>query len=110
MKKLLIALLAVLCLTGCSSAPKAESTMYIVAGWYYIDGEVITEDGNIWGYSQDIISEAPSYDDEPVLAVFDDAGTPDNIYDDEIVGLVTLLVPMNNSWVLWSVMLLSEGK
>lgn len=43
MKKLLIALLAVLCLTGCSSAPKAESTMYIVAGWYYIDGEVITE-------------------------------------------------------------------
>lgn len=23
-----------------------------------------------------------------LLAVFDDAGTPDNIYDDEIVGLV----------------------
>ena len=58
MKKLLITLLAALCLTGCSSAPKAES------------------------------SEAPSYDDEPVLAVFDDAGTPDDIYDDEIVGLV----------------------
>ena len=76
----------------------------------YKDGEVITEDGNIWGYSQDIISEAPSYDDESVLAVFDDAGTPDNIYDDESVGLVTLLVPMNNSWVLWSVMLLSKGK
>ena len=88
MKKFFIAVLATLCLTGCSTAPKADPIMYIVAGWYYTSGEVITEDGNIWGYSQDIISEEPSYDDEPVLAVFYDAGTPDNIYDDEIVGLV----------------------
>lgn len=96
MKKLICASLAALCLGFGFLAslqdslvlPKAEPVMYIAAGWYYTDGEVITEDGNIWGYSQDIISEQPSYDDEPVLAVFDDAGTPDNIYDDEIVGLV----------------------
>lgn len=86
MKKLLIIALAALCLAGCSS--KAEPKMYMVSGHYYTSGEVITDDGNIWGYSQDIISEEPSYDNEPVCVIFYDAGTPDNIYDDEIVGLV----------------------
>jgi hypothetical protein len=88
MKKLLIAVLTGLCLTGCSPAVETEPTMYIVPGRYYTSGEVITEDGNIWGYSQDIISDSPSYDDEPVYALIYDAGTPDNIYDDEVVGLV----------------------
>lgn len=87
MKKLLIAVLAALCLTGCSATSEAEPTMYIASGWYYTAGEVITEDGNIWGYSQDIISDAPSYDDEPVYVLIYDAGTPNYIYDDEIVGL-----------------------
>lgn len=83
MKKLLIALLAVLCLTGCSSAPKAESTMYIVAGWYYTCGKVITEDGNIWGYNADGFEN-----EQPISVVFNDMGTPDYIYDDEIVMLI----------------------
>ena len=87
MKKLLICALVALCLTGCT-AVEPESTMYIVSGHYYSVGEVVTEDGNVWGYSQDIISDAPSYDNEPVNALFYDAGTPDYIYDDEIVGLV----------------------
>lgn len=53
-------------------------------GWYYTCGEVITEDGNIWGY------DAPcSFEDEqPVSVVFDNVGTPDYIYDDEIVMLI----------------------
>lgn len=96
MKKLICASLATLCLgfgffvslQDSLILPKTEPVMYIAAGWYYTCGEVVTENGNIWGYSQDIISEQPSYDNEPVLAVFYDAGTPDNIYDDEIVGLV----------------------
>jgi hypothetical protein len=91
MKKLLIAVLAGLCLTGCAVAEPEVSTepmMYIASGHYYTSGEVITDDGNIWGYSQDIISDVPGYDDEPVYVLFYDAGTPDNIYDDEIVGLV----------------------
>lgn len=96
MKKLICASLAALCLgfgflaslQDSLALSKTEPIMYITAGWYYTCGEVVTEDGNIWGYSQYIISEQPSYDDEPVLAVFYDAGTPDNIYDDEIVGLV----------------------
>lgn len=91
MKKLLTCVLVALCLTGCAVAePVAESepTIYIMSGHYYTVGEVITDDGNIWGYSQEIISETPSYDNEPVYALIYDAGTPDNIYDDEIVGLV----------------------
>jgi hypothetical protein len=91
MKKLLIAVLAGLCLTGCTVAEpevSVEPIMYITSGHYYTSGEVITDDGNIWGYSQDIISDAPSYDDEPVYVLMYDAGTPDNIYDDEVVGLV----------------------
>ena len=93
MKKIIAFTSALLFLSGC--APKTiaevkpvESTTYITAGRYYTCGEVITNDGNIWGYSQDIISEAPSYDDEPIFALFDDKGTPDNIYDDEILGVV----------------------
>ena len=81
--------------TGCSTKGNvvtefypAEHTTYIVSGRYYTSGEVITEDGNVWGYSQDIISERESYDNEPIFALFDDNGTPENIYDDEIYGVV----------------------
>jgi hypothetical protein len=91
MKKLLIAILVTLCLSSCAvdePMAKPEPEMYIASGHYYTSGEVITEDGNIWGYSQAIISDAPSYDNESVYALMYDAGTPDYIYDDEIVGLV----------------------
>lgn len=88
MKKLLIIALATLCLTGCSAKVETEAEMYIAPGHYYTSGIVITLDGNTWEYSQDIISEAPSYDNEPVFALIYDARTPNYIYDDEIVGLV----------------------
>lgn len=88
MEKILIFLSALLLMTGCGSAPKVESNTYTVYARYYTDGTVITEDGNIWDYSQDIISKKASYDNEPVFALFDDNETPDNIYDDEILGLV----------------------
>ena len=65
MKKLLIAVLAALCLSGCS----VESTVYSA----YAHCEIITEDGNIWEYDGAVM--------------FDNNGTPDNIYDDIIVGL-----------------------
>lgn len=92
-KKIILALVgATMLLSGCTReaqvTAEVEGTTYITAGRYYISGEVITEDGNIWGYSQDTISEAPSYDDEPIFALFDDNGTPDNIYDDKILGVV----------------------
>jgi len=89
MKKLLIITLVALCLSGCAPAESMSdsthsSALYVAPGYYYMRGEIITEDGNVWGYSQDM----PSCDNEPVYVVFADAGTPDNIYDDEIIGVV----------------------
>ena len=69
--KIILALIgATMLLSGCTKEPQTvESTTYITAGRYYTCGEVITSDGNVWGYSQDIISEAPSYDDEPLSLI-----------------------------------------
>ena len=88
-RKTILAIIGLsLLFTGCSQKGNLEHTTYIVSGRYYTSGEVITEDGNVWGYSQDIISERESYDNEPIFALFDDNGTPENIYDDEIYGVV----------------------
>lgn len=93
MRKLFITVLVCLCLCGCNVAydpiESMEPTTYTMAGHYYTSGEVITEDGNVWGYTQHFISGATSYDNQPVNVLFDDMGTPDNIYDDEIMGLVS---------------------
>ena len=88
MKKLLIIALAALCLAGCSPAVETEAEMYIVPGHYYTDGYVVTMDGNVWQYSQDIISDASSYDNEPVFALMYDNHTPHYVYDDAVVSLV----------------------
>lgn len=88
MKKLLIMVLAALCLSGCGQSTRPEDQMYVVPGYYYTSGEVVTLDGNIWDYSQETISDEPSYDNEPVYVLFYDAQTPDYIYDDDIVSLV----------------------
>lgn len=92
-KKTILVLLGVsLLLTGCGevpeqNAPEVESKTYIMAGRYYTSGELFTEDGNTWEYSQDVISEAPSYDNQPVYALINDMGTA-NKFDDEVLGLV----------------------
>ena len=65
---------------------QAESVVYFTNGRYYftadLQGQVLTDDGNIWDYTQDIISDEPSYHNEPVIVCFDYMGTPDDIYDD----------------------------
>lgn len=73
--------------TPAVSEPEHEHAQYIAHGRYYLD-YVETDDGNLWGYTQDTISEKESYFGEPVYVVFDDNGTPGNIYDDPILGLV----------------------
>lgn len=94
MKKLLsILFLAAIILTGCSTTteepiPEAEHIRYTAHGRYYTEGKLITDDGNIWSYSQDIISDEPSYNYQPVYIGFDDNGTPDDISDDIVLGLV----------------------
>lgn len=88
-RKIILSIIGLsLLFTGCSQKGNLEHTTYIVSGRYYTSGEVVTEDGNIWFYAQDVISERESYNNEPVFALFDDNGTPENIYDDEIYGVV----------------------
>lgn len=89
--KTIIVMLSLCFLTGCAQGKteiEVEHARYMVQGRYYACGELITNDGNVWAYSQDIISDMESYDNQPVFAIFDDNGTPDNIYDDEVCGLV----------------------
>ena len=96
LRKSIIALIgAFMLFAGCTSnevpettAPEVEHQTYIMAGRYYhTSGELFTEDGNSWSFTQDIISEKPSYDNQPVFALIDDMGTA-NKFDDEVLGLV----------------------
>ena len=72
------------------STPEIEKvhTRYTAYGRYYTDGTVITDDGNEWAYTTDTISDKTPYDTMPVWIGFDDNGTPADITDDIILGLV----------------------
>lgn len=70
-----------------TTTPK-EHTRYTAYGRYYTDGTVTTDDGNIWDYTTDTISDKTPYDSMPVWIGFDDNGTQDNITDDIILGMV----------------------
>ena len=86
MKKVLAVLvLCTLCTSGCAT-PK--HTHYTANGRYYLNGTVVTDDGNEWSYSTDTISDKTPYDGMPVSVGFDDNGTPNVIYDDVVLGLV----------------------
>ena len=67
MKKLLIIALACLCFAGCGAVN--NESVYST----HAHCEIITEDGNVWEYDGAVM--------------FDNNGTPDDIYDDIIVGL-----------------------
>lgn len=84
MKKILAIALAALFLSGCSVPAdlEHEPNLYVKSGWYYTHGRVVTDDGHVWDYVHDGFE-----DDEPVYVIFDNAGTPNSIYDDEIVAI-----------------------
>lgn len=63
-------------------------TTYTQYGRYYTSGTLITNDGNEWGYDTSEVSNTPIYDNMPIWVAFDDNGTPDNITDDIILGMV----------------------
>lgn len=97
MKKLLALTLVVgafLMTIGCSSQDKPapaieiESQRYTAYGRYYTNGTVITNDGHEWNYTTDSISDRTPEDAMPVWVGFDDKGTPADITDDIILGLV----------------------
>lgn len=93
MKKLLALTLMVgafLMTMGCTKmeAPKVESQQYTAYGRYYTEGIVITNDGNEWEFSTDTISDKTPTDAMPIWIGFDDNGTPNEITDDIILGVV----------------------
>lgn len=94
MKKLVtLALAGAMALTvGCTTTEeptsKSDPQRYTAYGRYYTDGTVITNDGNEWGYTTETISEQTPYDNMPIWIGFDDNGTPNDIQDDIIVGIV----------------------
>lgn len=71
-----------------TDTPEPVHTRYTADGRYYTNGTIVTADGNEWSYSTDTISKRTPYDAMPVCVGFDDNGTPDDITDDIVLGLV----------------------
>ena len=89
--KILAALMLAAQLTGAcaTTAPGASVNVYTLDGIYCVD-EVFTSDGNHWGYDVvDTIDGIPAYDGMPVTVWLSDNGTPDDMTDDIILGLVS---------------------
>ena len=89
--KILAALMLAAQLTGAcaTTAPSASASVYTLDGIYCVD-EVFTSDGNHWGYDVvDTIDGIPAYDGMPVTVWLSDNGTPDDMTDDIILGLVS---------------------
>ena len=89
--KSLAALMLAAQLTGAcaTTAPGASVNVYTLDGIYCVD-EVFTSDGNHWGYDVvDTIDGIPAYDGMPVTVWLSDNGTPDDMTDDIILGLVS---------------------
>ena len=89
--KILAALMLAAQLSGAcaTTAPSASANVYTVDGIYCVD-EVYTSDGNHWSYDiLDYVGDTPTYDGMPVTVWLSDNGTPDDVMDDVILGLVS---------------------
>lgn len=88
--KILAALMLAAQLTGtcATTAPSASANVYTLDGIYCVD-EVFTSDGNRWGYDMlDYVGDTPAYDGMPVTVWLSDNGTPEDVTDDVVLGLV----------------------
>lgn len=65
-----------------------EHTRYAIQGRY--NGYFIWEDttGNLWKYRTATVSNQEVYIGMPVYICLDDNATPDNLYDDKVLGIV----------------------
>lgn len=89
--KILAALMLAAQLSGAcaTTAPSASANVYTVDGVYCVD-EVFTSDGNRWSYDMvDYVGDTTTYDGMPVTVWLSDNGTPDDVTDDVILGLVS---------------------
>ena len=94
--KILAALMLAAQLSGAcaTTAPSASANVYTLDGIYCVD-EVYTSDGNHWSYDMlDYVGDIPTYDGMPVTVWLSDNGTPDDVTDDVVLGLVS---PSNNT-------------
>lgn len=72
-----------------TTAPSASANAYTLDGIYCVD-TVYTSDGNHWDYDMvDYVGDVPAYDGMPVTVWMSDNGTPDDVTDDVILGLVS---------------------
>lgn len=89
--KILAALMLAAQLTGAcaTTAPSTPANIYTLDGIYCVD-EIFTGDGNRWGYDMlDYVGDVPAYDGMPVTVWLSDNGTPDDVTDDIVLGLVS---------------------
>ena len=87
--KILAALMLAAQLSGACATTAPSANVYTVDGIYCVD-EVYTSDGNHWSYDMvDTIDGIPTYDGMPVTVWLSDNGTPDDVTDDFILGLVS---------------------
>lgn len=80
-RSITLALALTLALSSISCTSK--HTQYTTDGTYYLDGTVITKDGNEWGYDTDTING----DGIAVIVRFDNNGTMIDITDDIILSV-----------------------
>ena len=89
--KIIAALMLAAQLSGAcaTTAPSASANVYTLDGIYCVD-EVVTSAGNHWSYDMlDYVGDVPSYDGMPVTVWLSNNGTPDDVTDDFILGLVS---------------------
>ena len=87
--KVIAALMLAAQLTGACATIAPSANVYTLDGIYCVD-EVYTSDGNRWGYDMlDYVGDTPTYDGMPVTVWMSDNGTPDDVADDVVLGLVS---------------------
>ena len=78
MKKLIPIIATLVVLSSCTPSHDA----YTMSGHVADSDLIVTEDGNAWGVTTDIVIGSS------VVVTFDDNGTPDSIFDDIITSVV----------------------
>ena len=87
--KVIAALMLAAQLSGACATTAPSANVYTLDGIYCVD-EVYTSDGNHWSYDMlDYVGDTPTYDGMPVTVWLSDSGTPDDVTDDVVLGLVS---------------------
>lgn len=86
--RVIAALMLAAQLTGACATTAPSANVYTLDGVYCVD-EIYTSDGNRWGYDMvDYVGDTPAYDGMPVTVWLSDNGTPEDVTDDVVLGLV----------------------